>query len=131
MQNVVKETVTQSTHDGVATVAQVSATDTQTQTVANIIYFIAGLFEVALVFRFIFKITGANPGSGFVSAIYSFTQFLILPFRGIFSSAAAPGAEVKAILEPSTLVAMIVYAVIAWGLVRLIAIMSGHSSEEL
>ncbi len=130
MQNIIKETVTKSTNAGVATSTVENSKDTQTQMVANIIFFIAGIVELALGFRFILKITGANPGSGFVSAIYSFTQFLILPFKSIFSSAVAPGAEVKAIMEPSTLVAMVVYAVIAWGLVKLIAILSGHASEE-
>lgn len=121
MQNTIKET----------TVAQVSTTDTTTQTFANVIYFIAGLFEVALLFRFILKITGANPGSGFVSGIYSFTNLLVMPFRGIFSSTATPGAEVRAFFEPATLIAMLVYAVVAWGLVRLVAIASGRSNEEL
>jgi hypothetical protein len=131
MQQVTKETLTQQTADGSSTVAQVSTTDTQTQTAANIIYFIAGVLEITLLFRFIFRITGANPGSGFVSGIYGFTQFLILPFRGIFSPAASEGIEVRSIFEPATLIAMIVYAIIAWGAVRLIAIVSGHSSEEL
>ena len=131
MQNVVKETVTQSNNTGVSTVARESSTDTQTQTVANIIYFVAGLLEIALLFRFVLKITGANPSSGFVSGIYGFTQLLTLPFRGIFSSAVTTGVEVRAIFEPATLIAMIVYALLAWGLVKLLAIMTGHSNEEL
>lgn len=131
MQNVIKKTVTQQSNGGVAMVEHESTTDTQTQVVANVIYFIAGLFEVALAFRFVFKITGANPGSGFVAGIYNFTNLLVLPFRGIFSPAVTEGVEVRALFEPATLIAMLVYAVIAWGLVRLIAIAAGHSAEEL
>jgi hypothetical protein len=131
MENIVKETVTQNSPAGSATVSKVSSTDTNTQTIASIIYFIFGLFEILLGFRLILKMTGANPGSGFVSGIYSFTQLLILPFRGIFSSAVSTGLEVKAIFEPATLVAMVVYALVAWGLVKLIAILAGHSNEEL
>lgn len=123
MQNIIKEEVT--------TVAQVNSTDTGTQTAANIIYFIAGLLEVILAFRFILKITGANPASGFVSMIYNFSQLLIWPFQGIFSSSVTAGAEVRAIFEPATLVAMLVYGLLAWGLVRLMAILMGRSTEAL
>ena len=41
------------------------------QTVNYVIYFFFGVIEVLLLFRFIFKLTGANPISGFVSFIYS------------------------------------------------------------
>jgi hypothetical protein len=121
MQNIIKEEVT--------TVAQVSATDSGTQTAANIIYFVAGLFDVILLFRFLLKVTGANPASGFVSMIYSFSQFLVWPFQGIFSPSVTAGAEVRAIFEPATLVAMLVYGILAWGLVKLMAILVGRSSE--
>lgn len=131
MQNLVKQTVAKSSNGGVATVAKESATDTQSQTVASIIYFISGVIEVALVFRFVLKITGANPGSNFVSWIYGFTQFLIIPFQGIFSSTATTGIEVRAVFEPATLVALFVYALAAWGIVKLIAIAAGQSNEEL
>lgn len=131
MQNTIKETVTQRTNSGVATVAQESSTDTQTQTIANIIYFVVGLVEIVLVFRFLFKITGANPASGFVYWIYNVSQLMIMPFSGIFSSAVTPGVEVRAVFEPATLIALLVYGLLAWGLVRLVAIVAGHSSEEL
>jgi hypothetical protein len=131
IQNTTKETVTEHTADGSSSVARESSTDTQTQTIANVIYFIAGLFEVALAFRFILKLTGANPNSGFVAGIYSFTQFLILPFNSIFASRTAGGVGTQTLFEPGTLIAILVYAVLAWGLVRLVAIASGNSSQEL
>ncbi len=131
MQNQIKQTVTRSTPEGVATVAKETVKDTQTQTIASIIYFISGIVEVALVFRFVLKMTGANPGSSFVAGTYNLTQLFILPFQGIFSPAVTTGIEVRAVFEPATIVAIFVYALLAWGLVKLIAIMSGHSSEEL
>lgn len=131
MQNVIKETVTQRSDAGIATVAEVSTRDTQTQTVASIIYLVFGVIEVALGFRFVFKLTGANPSSGFVSGIYGFTELLVMPFRGIFPSAVSTGTEVRVAFEPATLVAMLVYALVAWGIVKLIAIMAGQSKEEL
>jgi len=131
MQNVVKETIFQKSSNGVAAATTMDTTDTPTQTVANIIYFIAGLFEVTLLFRFILKVTGANPGNAFVSGIYGFTQFLIMPFRGIFPSATGTGVEVRSVFEPATIVALMVYAFLAWGIVKLVGILAGRSSEEL
>jgi hypothetical protein len=131
MQNTVKETVVQQSSDGASSVATVRTNDTPTQTVANIIYFIGGLFEVALLFRLILKIASANPSSAFVSMVYGFTQILIMPFRGIFSSVVTTDTQVRSIFEPSTLVAMLVYATLAWGIVKLVAILAGHSNEEL
>jgi len=131
MQNIVKETVTQQTPGGASTISATSAQDTQTQTIVNVIYFISGVIEVTLLFRFLLKVSGANPGSIFVSLIYGFTQFLTLPFTSIFSAATSTGVEVRSVFEPATLIAMLVYAVVAWGIVKLVAILAGQSNEEL
>jgi len=86
------------------------------------IYYILGLIEVLLLFRFMFKLLGANPNNGFVSFLYSLAGIFIAPFTGIFNSYVSQGLSAKSILEPATLIAMIVYAVIAWGIVGLIRI---------
>lgn len=75
---------------------------------------IFGVIEVILAFRFIFKLLGADPGSGFVRFIYDITQFFVGLFEGIFSKVASDGVEVKSIFEPATLIAMLVIALIAW-----------------
>ncbi|NLM43958.1 MAG: YggT family protein [Clostridiales bacterium] len=86
------------------------------------IYYILGLIEILLLFRFMFKLLGANPNNGFVSFLYSLAGIFISPFIGIFNSFISQGLVAKSILEPATLIAMIVYAVIAWGIVSLIRI---------
>lgn len=98
----------------------------KSQTVGYTIYYLFGIVEVLLLFRLVFKLTGANPSSGFVNFIYSLTQIFILPFSGIFHSATTSGNVVTAILEPSTLVGLVVYAVLAWGITQLVEIMSGR-----
>ena len=65
---------------------------------------------------------GANPDSIFVSLIYTVSGAFLAPFRGIFRSAVTNGIETKAVLEPMTIIAMIVYALLAYGIVRLIEI---------
>jgi hypothetical protein len=61
------------------------------QTYEYLMYYILGAIEVALAFRLILKIAGANVGSGFVQIIYVLTDLLVLPFRGIFQSAYSTG----------------------------------------
>jgi len=73
-----------------------------------------------LAFRFTLKLLGANPSSGFVDLIYSVTNVLVAPFTGIFSTPTAEGDIVSSVFETSTLVAIVVYALIAWGLVKLV-----------
>lgn len=96
----------------------------KSQTAGYIIYFLFGILEVLLVFRLIFKLSGANPTSSFVNGIYSLTQIAIRPFFGIFRQGTAQGVETTAIFEPATLVAVIVYGVLAWGITEIIVILS-------
>ncbi len=86
-------------------------------------YYLLGIIEVLLVFRFIFKILGANPNSGIVSFTYSLSDFFMAPFVGIFNMTTAQGNVTTAVFEPGTLVAMVVYAVIAWGITKIVEIM--------
>ena len=107
--------------DGVLT-----KTNRRNFTLKRIIYYILGVLEALLAMRFVFKLLGANPGSNFVSYIYTISESLLVPFNAIFRSSVTTGIETKAVLEPSTIIAMIVYALIAWGFVKLITIMSGR-----
>jgi hypothetical protein len=102
----------------------VKSTATSSQTMEYLIYFIFGLLEVLLVFRLVFKLAGANPISPFVKIIYSITSIFIMPFEGIFRRGFAEGVETTSVLEPSTLVAIVVYALLAWGVVLLVRILS-------
>jgi len=88
----------------------------------KIVYYILGIFEALFAFRLIFKILGANPESTFVSLIYTVSGALMAPFSGIFRAAVNEGIETKSVLEPATIIAMIVYALIAYGIARLIEI---------
>ncbi len=86
------------------------------------IYYVLGVLEVLLAFRLVFKLLGANPSSGFVAFIYSITSIFLAPFAGIFRPLITEGFETRAVFDPATLIAMIVYAIIAYGLDRLIDI---------
>ncbi|KJS84274.1 MAG: hypothetical protein JM58_11310 [Peptococcaceae bacterium BICA1-8] len=106
-------------------------TNEESFTARRVVYYILGFLEIMFAFRLVFKLLGANPNSGFVSFIYSITQVFLLPFTAIFRSATTQGIETKAVLEPSTIIAMIVYAVIAWGIVKLFIILRSHNKEHV
>jgi hypothetical protein len=95
----------------------------------RLVYYIAGVIETLLLFRFMLKILGANPGSPFVTFIYSLSGIFVAPFRGIFRTAMAEGIETVSVLEPATLFAFVVYLVLAMGIVALINIVTATDSD--
>jgi hypothetical protein len=124
MAKIIKQTVVSpSSRDGIV-LPPVKQQVSSTQTVERSIYFILGIIEVLLAFRLIFKLSGASLASSFVRTIYSLTALLVAPFEGIFHKAVAQGIETASVLEPSTLVALVVYAILAWGIVMLVRLLS-------
>jgi len=124
-----KETVTRSKGEGVdETGAQVQqqtrSVNTEVKTggrgiAVNAVWYVLGVIEIMLAFRFVLKLLGANPNSGFVDFIYSVTHALTAPFDSIFGVTSAKAGDVQSVFEPSILVAMAVYALVAWGIVKL------------
>ncbi len=131
MAEVTKETITtQGTNNNPVVIPAVKREVTSSQTVENLVYFFFGTLEILLAFRLVLKLTGANILSAFVGLIYGLTGIFILPFEGVFRRGYAPGLETASVIEPATLVALVVYGVLAWGIVKLVRILSGeqHSS---
>jgi hypothetical protein len=85
---------------------------------SQIIWYIAGLAEVLLVFRLALKVVGANPYVGFTNFIYGVTAVLIVPFQGIVGVTQVGNS----VIEWSTIIAGMVYLCIAWGIVYLLDI---------
>ena len=54
--------------------------------------------------------------------MYSVTGVLSAPFDSIFGVTKATAGTTKSVFEPSIIVAAAVYALIAWGIVKLITI---------
>lgn len=82
----------------------------------QVIWYILGVVEVLLVFRLVLKVLGANPYTGFTNFIYTTTNPLALPFRGIFATSTSGNS----VFEWSTIIAVFVYLCVAWGLVYLL-----------
>ena len=96
----------------------------------RIIYYLLGTLQTLLALRLIFKVLGANPESTFVSIIYSVTNVFLAPFSGIFSEAVTQGVETESVLEPALIIAMIIYAILAWGITRIIDIINNRKDDE-
>lgn len=100
--------------------APTSSTEKRRLTLINGIWFVTGLIEVVLAFRLVLRLFGANPASGFVDFIYTVSGPFVAPFSGIFSSPTTEGDMTVSVFETGTIVALVVYALIAWGLVKLV-----------
>lgn len=103
---------------------------TSYQKAGYFVYLIFGLLEILLAFRFVLKLLGANPSTGFVDFVYNLSAIFVAPFTGIFNTSMSSGNVTTSIFEPAVLVAIAVYAVIAWGIVTLIKVISGRQQTE-
>lgn len=92
----------------------------------QIVWYILSVLEVLLVFRFLLKLTGANPVAGFTNFIYSASWPFTAPFLAVFSRTSVDSS----VFEWTTLLAMIVYWVIAWGVIRLFVMSKTVSTPE-
>ena len=87
---------------------------------AAVVWFIAGAVEIFIAARFLGKLFGASAQSAFVNFIYQVSGPMVAPFTGIFGDT---GSRTNT-FETASLVAIVVYAVIGWGLVVLIRIVT-------
>jgi cation transport ATPase len=81
----------------------------------TITYFVLGVLEVLLGLRLIFRLLGANEYNDFITFLYTLTHVFVGPFNGIFNDQALG----HSVFEVSTLIAMLIYALLAWGIVSL------------
>ncbi|MEX2006691.1 MAG: hypothetical protein WD877_00735 [Candidatus Saccharimonadales bacterium] len=84
----------------------------------RIIWFIAGIILILLALRFLLSLLGANRENAFADFIYDASQPFVSPFFGLFNYNVVDYGVSR--LEFYTLFAMLMYAVIAWGLSSLI-----------
>ncbi len=92
----------------------------------NIVYYIAGVIEVLLVLRFLFRLFAANPNSGFVVFVDSVSAPFMAPFNMIFPTSAVG----KGGFEWPILLAMAIYLIIAFGIVQLINVIVARAPQE-
>lgn len=111
--------VTTSVNDTDEAVVRPVAREEATNVAARVVYYISGLLLTLLAFRFVLSLLGANRGNAFADLIYSVTYPFVAPFFGLFGYSVKYGV---ARFEIETLVAMAVYALLAYGIVKLMDI---------
>lgn len=79
--------------------------------IINISYFLFGALELLLIMRFVLYVVGANMTNGFADFINKLSQPFVVLFANLFQNPSLGGASV---LELTTLIAMLVWAIVAW-----------------
>src|SRR3989338_9640890 len=92
----------------------------------QIVWYILGIIEALLAFRFILKLLGANPAAGFTKFIYGITYPFAEPFLAVFRRTQVEGS----VFEWSTILAMIVYWLLAVAIIRLFLMGKSVSTPE-
>jgi len=95
--------------------------------VNQVIWYVLGVIEVLLAFRIVLKALAANQSSGFTNFIYAITGPFALPFRGIIGDTISGSS----FIEWSSVFAVVVYLVIAGGLVYLLDLINPVTQEEV
>jgi hypothetical protein len=90
----------------------------------RVIYYIAGFIIALLALRLVLLLLAANQGAPFVDFVYALSSVFAWPFYGIFSYQPSYG---QSTFEISTVVAIIVYALLAIGLAKLFTLTSNRS----
>jgi YggT family protein len=85
----------------------------------QLIWLLLSLVEVAIALRVVFKLIGVNAANSFATLLYSVTNLFVAPFASLTGTPAAGGM----VLEISSIIAMIVYLLIAWALERIVYIL--------
>ena len=93
---------------------------------AAVVGFIVGAVEIFIAARFLGKLFGASAQSAFVNFIYQVSGVFVTPFTGIFGDT---GTKTNT-FETASLVALVVYAVIGWGVVVLIRIVTAPKGTK-
>ncbi len=89
---------------------EVKETEPATDTLRRVINIIFSLAGIILIFRFVFRLFGANPDNQFVDLLYRITE----PYVGIFSGIFAEVEWGNGVFEPATLIALVVLFIASW-----------------
>jgi uncharacterized membrane protein len=76
------------------------------------------VLEVLIGLRIVFKIIAVNPDNPLAGLLYGITSLFLFPFAGLTSTPSAGGM----VLEISSLIAMFVYALAGWAVVKLVEV---------
>jgi hypothetical protein len=85
----------------------------------RIIYYVCGVVQAFIAIRFILKLLAANPASPFTQIIYNVSWVFVFPFNGVVPDT----TSASSVLEWFSIIAIVVYALVAVGLGKLIGLL--------
>ncbi|MEM9976207.1 MAG: YggT family protein [Cyanobacteria bacterium P01_D01_bin.2] len=85
--------------------------------IVSFIYYLAGALEILLLLRFILRLAGANPENLVARFIYGLSELFVVPFITLFQT---PELDPSHTFDISALIAIAVYALLAWLVARLV-----------
>lgn len=91
----------------------------------RVAWFIVGVITVIIALRFVLLLLGANREAGFTEFIYGLSSVFVAPFVGIFGEPTYG----TAVFEISSLLAIVVYLLIGWGIAKLLTL--GRPRDEV
>lgn len=92
----------------------------------QVVWYLVGLLETILIFRFLLKVFGANSSAGFTDFIYTLSTPFIIPFTTVFGT----GRLENSVFEWTTILAMAVYLLIGWGIIKMFSMSKTVSTPE-
>lgn len=85
----------------------------------QLIWLLIGVLEAALALRIVFKLIAVNADNLFATLLYGVTGIFVAPFESLVGAPKAGGM----VLEISSIIAMIVYLLIAWVIERIVFVL--------
>jgi uncharacterized protein YggT (Ycf19 family) len=85
----------------------------------QLVWLLFSLIEAVIALRIIFKLIGVNAANPFAAFIYSVSNPFVAPFASLTGAPAAGGM----VFEITSIIAMLVYVLIGWGIVRILTVL--------
>lgn len=97
-----------------------------TYQVTGLMWLLFGALEGLLGLRLILKLLASNPSNPFAQLIYGLSDLFVWPFIGLTVTPSAAGI----VVEIHTIIAMVVYAILAWLVISLVRVLLYRRSER-
>jgi hypothetical protein len=85
----------------------------------QIIWLLLGLLEAAIALRIVFKLIAVNAANPFAKLLYGVTNLFLAPFKSLVGNPTSSNN----VLEITSIIAMLVYLLIAWGIERIVYVL--------
>ena len=97
-----------------------------TERLSRLVYLVTGVIDSLIGVRVLLKLIAANPDNTFAALIYRVTDWMLRPFASLITNPSIGNS----VVEITSIIAMLVYALIGWLLVQFIWIVLFRSNTR-